>query len=769
MGILRSRRLRVRIAGVVVALFVPVGGVTLVHLAGSPAPAGPGAEAENPAQPEEWMWAQRANPDGSIPAAAYQEALAQTEVLDGETARVDRSLWGASWRLLGPANIGGRLIDVVVHPTTPGTVYVAAGTGGVWKSTDGGATMTSVWPDYLPQSMGALAIAPDGTLFAGTGEPDHGGGGSYYGTGLYRSTNGGRTWTSLGLKNTGAIGRIRIDPTDPRRIFVAAQGRLFDTGGDRGLFLSVNGGKTWRKVLDGPNDSTGAIDVAINPADPDVLLAALWDKLRFPDARQYGGPGSGLHRSADGGRTWTRVGDPLPASETQPGRIGVAFATSTPGRAYAITNDLVGNLTGFFVSDDAGATWTRPVSGEPALDAADGGFAWWFGRLWVDPADAAHVFSAGVPLMESLDGGLTWAPSSGMHVDQHAMAWDPHNADRVYVGNDGGLYWSDQNGNVTGTWTAATVQPYMQFYAMDVAAQDVSRVSGGTQDNGSLRSWGGPDWNQHRGGDGMMNRINPVDLNNVYACSQNGGCARSDDGGNTMTAIRARFTGTRFNWVSPLELAAGSPDTVYFGSNILNRSDDRGNTWRAVSPDLTGGPTPRNSTSYGTITAIGIAPTDKETVYVGTDDGRLWVTRDGGGAWTQLTDPDLPDRWVTRVTVDPADADTAWVTYSGFKWESETQPHVLMTTDGGAAWRDISGRLPQAPVNDVIRHPRHAGWLYVGTDMGVFFSPNLGRTWLRVGRGLPRVPVTDIHLHAATSTIFAATFGRSIWSAKVPG
>jgi photosystem II stability/assembly factor-like uncharacterized protein len=771
MRIIGSRRLRVRLAGVVAALLVPAGAVTLVYLAGDPVPTAVGAaeDEENPAEPEEWMWAQRANPDGSIPATAYQEALAQTELVDSETLRGDPRLSGVRWRLLGPDNIGGRLIDVVVDPTTPGTVYVAAGTGGVWKSTDGGATLTSVWSDRLPQSMGALAIAPNGTLYAGTGEPDHGGGGSYYGTGVYRSTNGGRTWVSLGLKNTGAIGRIRIDPTDPRRIFVAAQGRLFDTGGDRGVYLSVNGGATWRKVLDGANDSTGAIDVAINPADPGIVLAALWDKLRFPDGREYGGPGSGLYRSGDGGRTWSRIGEPLPASETEPGRIGVAFAESDPKRAYAITNDRVGNLTGFFVSDDAGATWTRPMTGEGALDAADGGFAWWFGRLWVDPDDAHHVFSAGVPLMESRDGGLTWVPGSGIHVDQHAMAWDPHAEDRVYVGNDGGLYRSDDNGNVIGAWTAATVQPYMQFYAMDVAAQDVSRVSGGTQDNGSLRSWGGTDWNRHLGGDGMMNRINPVDLDNVYACSQNGGCARSDDGGATMTSIRARFAGTRFNWVSPLEIAAGSPDTVYFGSNILNRSDDRGNTWRAVSPDLTGGPTPRNATSYGTITAIGVAPSDKETVYVGTDDGRLWVTRDGGGTWTRLTDPDLPDRWVTRVTVDPADADTAWVTYSGFKWESDTQPHVLMTSDGGATWRDISGRLPQAPVNDVIRHPGRASWLYVGTDMGVFFSPNLGRTWLKVGRTFPRTPVTDIHFHAGTDTLFAATFGRSIWYAKVPG
>ena len=726
-----------------------------------------GEEKENPGEPAEWMWLQRANADGSIPATAFRDAIAQTRRIERDTRVNSPALSDVQWKLLGPSNIGGRLIDVVLDPVTSGTVYVAAGTGGVWRSTDGGSTLSGVWSDDLPQSMGALAIAPNGTLYAGTGEPDHGGGGSYYGTGVYRSTDAGATWASIGLVDTGAIGRISIDPSNPQRILVAAQGRLFDTGGERGVYLSEDGGTTWRQVLDGLNDSTGAIDVAFDPGNPNIALAALWDKLRFPDGREYGGPGSGVFRSTDGGRTWARIGDPLPTSESEPGRIGVAFARSDPNRAYAITNDRVGNLTGFFVSNDAGATWTRPLTGEPALDANDGGFAWWFGRLWVDPANADHVFSAGVPMMESRDGGASWTRGFGIHADQHALAFDPHTAGRVYVGNDGGLYRSEQNGNVVGPWTKATVEPYMQFYAMDASAQDVTRVSGGTQDNGSLRSWGGTNWNLYRGGDGMMNRINPLDLNNVFACSQNGGCARSDNGGNTMTSIRARFGGERFNWVSPLEIAAGAPDTVYFGSNVLNRSDDRGNTWRVVSPDLTGGPTPRNQTSFGTITTIGIAPTNKELVYVGTDDGRLWLTQDGGGTWTRLTDPDLPDRWVTRVTVDPEDPNLAWVTYSGFRSESETQPHILMTTDRGTNWRDISGNLPQAPINDVIRHPKHRGWLYIGTDMGVFFSPNLGRVWLKVGETFPLVPVTDVHFHADSKTLFAATFGRSIFTATI--
>jgi photosystem II stability/assembly factor-like uncharacterized protein len=755
-------------AGVLAA--VVAGTALVVVRAGDTVQAlGPKGEGGNPAAPAEWMWLQRANPDGSIPPTAFHEAVAQAQEIRADTRVRMPQLAGLRWELLGPTNIGGRLIDLVIDPTTPDTIYVAAGTGGVWKSTDGGTTLVSAWADDLPQSMGALAIAPDGTLYAGTGEPDHGGGGSYYGTGLYRSTDGGQSWQSLGLEDTGAIGRIRIDPANPQRIFAAAQGRLFDTSGDRGVYLSEDGGDSWRQVLDGLNDSTGATDLAINPGDPDIVLAAMWDKLRFPDGREYGGPGSGAYLSTDGGASWTRIDAPLPSSDSEPGRIGVAWADADPTRGYIITNDRIGNLTGFFVTDDAGATWTRPLTGEPALDAADGGFAWWFGRLWVDPDDADHVLSAGVPMMESRDGGLSWTRGRGIHVDQHAVAWDPHHPDRVYVGNDGGLYWSDRNADVIGPWSNAEVQPYLQFYTMDAAAQDATRVNGGTQDNGSLRSWGDADWNNYLGGDGMMNRINPADLNNVFACFQFGGCARSDDGGETMTFIRQRFTGTRFNWVSPLEIAAGAPDTVYFGSNVLNRSDDRGVTWRPVSPDLTGGPTPRNQTSFATITAIGIAPTDADVVYVGTDDGHLWVTADGGGSWTELTDPDLPDRWVTRVTVDPGDPQTAWVTYSGFRTESETQPHILMTTDGGANWADISGNLPQAPINDVVRHPQHHRWLYVGTDMGVFFSPNLGQAWLSVGTGLPLAPVTDIHLHAGTDTLFAATFGRSILRATVPG
>jgi photosystem II stability/assembly factor-like uncharacterized protein len=273
----------------------------------------------------------------------------------------------------------------------------------------------------------------------------------------------------------------------------------------------------------------------------------------------------------------------------------------------------------------------------------------------------------------------------------------------------------------------------------------------------------------------MMNRIAPDDHNWVYACSQNGQCQRSSNGGESNLSMGSNAAGTsyrsgvsRFNWVSPLEIAAGQPETVYFAGNILKRSDDRGATWRTVSPDLTDGPTPNNTTSYGTITTIGVAPTDADRVYVGTDDGNVWTTRDGGLTWTQLLDPQFPEkRWVTRATVDPDNPDRAWLTFSGWRNESSAIPHVFTTEDGGATWRNISSNLPQAPVQDVIRHPVKKNVLYVATDMGVFTSPSNGDKWFRVGENLPLVPIMDIHFQAESSTLTAATFGRSIYQAPI--
>ena len=449
------------------------------------------AVAANPVGAEEWMYMQRANPDGSIPDAAVVAAVSRSEEM-GRAATASAST-DVAWSELGPSNIGGRIRDVAADPTTKDVVYSATGTGGLWRSDDGGATFVSAWDDQLPQSMGAVAVDSKGVAWAGTGEPDHGGGSAYYGNGVYKSTDRGATWTRMGLEDGDTIGQIVIDPRDDDRVFVAVMGALHDTEPTRGLFMTEDGGRSWTRVIVPDSASTGAIDVSISKSDPDVMLATTWDKIRDEKSRIYG-KNSFLYRSTDGGRTWTNIHrPPLPQSEdvegqpntqTYVGRMGVDFSDSDPDVAYLISSTAGGNFNGFFKSTDAGETWTAvgPTSGG-ALQNISGGFAWWFGRVYVDPADPQHVFVAGVRLAESLDGGLTWTLSQTPHADQHGLEFDPHTPGRVFLSNDGGFYWSTENGAARGLWSKTPQLPVTQFYAMDVSEQDGSRVNAGSQDN----------------------------------------------------------------------------------------------------------------------------------------------------------------------------------------------------------------------------------------------------------------------------------------------
>jgi photosystem II stability/assembly factor-like uncharacterized protein len=644
--------------------------------------------------------------------------------------------------------------SLALDPLHADTLYAAAASGGVWVSRDAGSTFAPAWPAEATQAIGAVATAPDGAVYAGTGEVNPGGGSlTYTGTGLYRSRDGGRTWDHLGLADSGAIGAVTIDPADPQRIFVAAAGSLFNAGGERGVYRSTDGGATWTRVLAGVNDFTGATEVVLDPSNSERLYAVMWDHRREPDKRTYGGVGSGVFRSMDGGATWHRLGNGLPAASAAVGRIGLGIGVSDPRRLYVIVNQTSGFFEGFYSSSDGGDRWTRLPDNEDLADS-QASYGWWFSKIWVDPANAGHVHVAGIALLTTRNAGKTWTfEDDSIHVDQHAMAWDPRYRDRVYLGNDGGMYRSDADGD--SGWVKATYQPWNQFYSAAITPQDTSRVSGGTQDNGSLRSWGSRQgFNMYLGGDGEENLINPLDKNVVYACFQYGNCAWSTDGGDTMTALGAT-TKNRANWFTPVQFDPTDPQTMYYGGNRLNRSTDGGRTWTAISPDLTGGPS-RDNYPFGTITTVAAA-NDGQTVYVGTDDGRVWVTRDLGGSWTLLLS-DQP--WVTRVAVSPTSPGTAWVTLSGYRSGSPL-PHVLRTTDYGATWTDLTGNLPQAPVNDVVLGDGTA--LYVATDQSVFVSSAGDGQWLRLGGGLPLVPVTDIEYDAGHRRLVAATFGRGFY------
>jgi photosystem II stability/assembly factor-like uncharacterized protein len=733
-----------------------------------------------PAEPDEWFLAQRAAGSGTFDQQDFVRAANQAGAIRSSTPSKD---FRAGWQLTGPTNVGGRIVDLAVDPVRPDTFYVAAATGGVWRNDDWVFVMEKSWPDDLPQAMGALAAAPDGTLWAGTGEPNNGGGSIVFGgNGVYRSEDGGETWKHRGLTRSATIGRIVVHPTNPDIVYVAAAGSLFNPGGDRGVYRSVNGGNSWNLILGPENGFSGAIDLAVDPTNPNRIFAAMWQRRREPDLRTYGGVGSGLWRSEDGGDTWERLenvtslspGDTtgLTRSDTL-GRIGVALAPSNPDRVYVITTATFGQDKGFYVSNDGGDSFqaqTRPGS--------QGGFGWWFGRIWVDPDDANHLFAAGVSLRRSTDGGATWANSSGIHVDQHAMGWSDEVEDRLYLGNDGGTYISDANG-VTGTWRQAGYEPYTQFYSVDVGEQFPERLTGGAQDNGCLRSWdyptnaGDPDnWNSFGCGDGEYTLMDPSDNGIHYGCSQYGSCIRRYDGPPpapvTNRTISSGTVSERRNWLTPVVLDPNNPAIIYYGGNVLNKSTDRGDTWTRISPpsvDLTGTFEPGREdpiyVNYGTITTISVSKTASDTIYLGTDTGRVWKTEDGGATWVRFVDKGLPERWVTRVAVDPADSKTAWATFSGFR-NGEDAAHVFLTTDGGETWRNVSGNLPNAPVNDVVID-KVRDTVYVGTDVGLFHLKNDKKNWAAVGTGLPLAPVLDIRLHEPSSTLVASTFGRSMW------
>jgi len=748
-------------------------------------------------EPSEWLALQRTGEKGRIAPRAYSRALAQAQASERATAEADPALAAAEWSHMGPTNVGGRIVELAVDPTRStepagSHVYAASASGGVWRSTTAGLTWERAWPDNVTQSMGALAINSEGVLFAGTGEANPGGGSIVYGgTGMYRSADGGETWEHVGLETAGAFGRIAVDPGDPNTIFAAAAGNLFVPGGERGLYRSTDGGTTWSQILAGDNDTTGAVDIAIDPADANNILAAMWDHHRLPTHRVYGGVGSGVYRSTDGGESWVRTELPHELDPAEIGRIGVAFAPNDPTRAYAvIANKLSGHAVGLFRSDDGGATWAATGTSPGSLSQSS--YGWWFGKIWVDPADADRLFVAGLELVESTDAGESFTAQTvstagvatgvsfvNAHADQHAMVWDPSVAGRVYLGNDGGVYRSDQDG-IVGSWIGGVEQGWTQHYSIDVSEQNPNRVVSGMQDNMCQRNYVGGNvghpstWTKYGlCGDGLQTLIAPHDDRLVYGCAQYGAnCSRTEDGGAAFRFL-GEFPGQRAGWWVPVVFDPSDPNVMYAGTNVVSRSTNGGLNWTAISDDLTTDseqfdPNP-GYRIYSTITTIAVAPSDPEVIYVGTDDGLLWRTTDGGLEWVQLSDGDeehsIPGTWVTRLAVDPDDADVAYATFSSFRNGSDS-PHVIRTSDGGATWENISGDLPSAPVNEIVVVEEQ---LIVGTDVGVFLSRDAGATWLTVGSNLPAVVINDLEYHAGTNTLTAATFGHGIQRVTLPG
>ncbi len=708
--------------------------------------------------PNEYMYNQRAYPDNYINRSAIHTAVETSKTILGN--RDSQS--GSDWTLIGPLNTGGRITDVAISPVNDDHLYVSTAVGGVFRSLDRGLNWTPIFDDIGQPSIGNIAIAPSNAqrIYVGTGEANGSAtSGAFFGDGIYRSDDGGDTWTNAGLPESNHIGRIIVDPSDPDKVFAAATGILYGTNNERGIYRTSDGGATWEQVLFVSNE-TAAIDVVMNSANPDILYAAMWERTREPWQRSYAGLTSAIHRSIDGGDTWTELGaaNGLPAPDSQTGRIGLAISESDPATIYArfTTNEITNVFNGLYKSTDNGDNWTLVTLTD--LDGVDSFFGWYFGNVRVNPTNPEEVFVLGQSIYKTSDSGANWQPISGMHVDHHALEYSRSGSGLILAGNDGGAYTSMDGG---ANWQKFTNLPITQFYNIEVDNSDPTRLYGGTQDNNTIRTLteGTNDWSSIVGGDGFHVNVDPNNNNFVYAESQFGNLRRSTDGGNNFTNATDGIDGSdRNNWNTPVILSPFDSEVVYYGSNKLY-SSDKAVFWTAISLDLTDGQHPSGSLSYGTLTAIAASYNNLDVIYTGSDDGNVQVTPDGGTTWTNIS-AGLPDRYVTSIATVPSDDSTAYVTFSGFT-ELDYAAHVFKTIDGGATWTDISGNLPGIPVNDIVTYPA-ANLLFVATDLNVWYSDDDGTNWDIVGNNLPLTIIRDLKVHTPTNTLYAGCFGRSM-------
>ena len=710
--------------------------------------------------PNEWFYAQRAYPQGKIDKRAYLDALRYRKDLIQNNSTES---FTEVWEFKGPTNIGGRVSDLEIPNNATETIYVGTASGGIFKTENAGSSWTPIFDDALSLSIGDMELAPSNNdiIYVGTGESNAGGGSlAYDGVGIYRSDDAGNSWQHLGLENIGSVGKIEVATDDPNTAFVAAMGDLFGENPDRGVYKTTDGGQTWDQVLF-VSDSTGVVDLAMHPTNSNIVYAAAWERIRRPDRRRYTGATSGIYRTTDGGTNWELLTNGLPSQANDKGRIGLAISPSDPNYVYAYIVNEGGTLTGIYQSTNAGDSWnsmTKNGIGEPP-------FMWWFGKIYVHPESPNSLFalSLNVHYIEDITSSNNWSTIfSGAHVDQHAIAIHPQNPDWVVAGNDGGVYLSEDRGV---NFQKLDGLPITQFYRATLDYQFPERLYGGTQDNGTNRTLTGSldDYQQIFGGDGFVSLVNPVDNNFVYVEFQNGNFFRSLDGGLNFTSALNGFQSTRRNWNMPVVFDPNDPSILYTAGNRLNKSTNHAAFWEGISPDLTDGSGGGNLT-FGTITTISVSPIDGDVIMVGTDDGNVSITLDGGDNWNNIS-AGLPKFWVTRVHLDPSELGVAYATISGFRYNEETA-HVFKTVDNGGTWIPISGNLPNIPVNDIVVNPINHD-LYIASDIGVFISKNDGDSWDLLGVELPNVVITDLTYHEPTATLLAATYGRSLYTVEV--
>jgi photosystem II stability/assembly factor-like uncharacterized protein len=695
-------------------------------------------------------------------------------------------------RSIGPAMMGGRVAAIALDPVDPWTYYVGLATGGIMKTNDNGQAFKPIFEKEAVAAIGALAVAPSDTsvIWAGTGEANDRNSSSW-GDGVYRSTDGGKTWSNVGLKASKAIARIIVHPTDPKTAWVAAAGDLWIPGGERGCYKTTDAGASWKLVLAAPapyGDRVGCGDIALDPSNPDVLYAALYARRRYPwrfvsgadatDGKDLGG----IWKTTDGGTTWKKLTEGLPP-RTQ--RIGLAIWAKDPKVVYAVVQsdaegtsgirDVESKAGGVFRSDDGGAHWTRMSQLNPR--------PFYFSQIRVDPTNDKLVYVLGFMLHVSEDGGKTWREDrfKGVHADNHALVIDPHWPKRLLLGTDGGLYQSVTGG---GGWEFQNRFAAGEFYRINVDPSAPYRICGGLQDN---TNWVGPsatwskdgilneEWIQIGGGDGSYCVFDATDSNLVYAESQEGFIFRFDLRTGQAKRLRPEPTegspSYRYHWNSPLLQSHHDKSVLYYGADRVFRLTDRGAAWRPISGDLSTGELSKmtalgsGAETFGVIYALAESPLKPGLLWAGTDDGKLWKTENDGGAWTDLTG-NLPAAakglWISRIEPSAHDPLVAYVAIDGHR-TGNYHPHLYRTADGGKSWQSVAGNLPDGgPVKVVREDPKNPNLLFAGTEFGLWASLDRGGRWFKVGR-LPTVAVDDIVIEPRYLDLLAATHGRSIY------
>ena len=703
---------------------------------------------------------------------------------------------GFHWRNIGPANQGGRIVDIEALDKDFTKVWIATGSGGVWHSDNAGTTWNPIFDDYETASIGDIAVDQKNPkhIWVGTGEANNRNSVSW-GNGVYKSTDGGESFQNMGLEETHQISRVKIHPEDPNTVYVAALGHLWGYKGTRGLFKTTDGGQNWAKLTNGlPDDGkTGAIDLLMDPKNPKILYVAMYHRLRQPWRFHSGGEQGGIYKSTDSGKSWTKLTNGLPGGDT--GRIGLAIYKKNPKIVMALveaeqTNDLSKPGSGVYRSENGGKSWTyvNTYNNRP----------FYYSQIRINPHDDQLVYLLTTSFRVSEDGGKTLRNGSEdeeVHGDFHAMWLDPTYKDRYYLGADKGFSLTHDHGKA---FTLKDNLPIAQFYRIGLDMQEPYYVYGGLQDNGmyGVASFSRDargilsdhNWKLHWG-DGMYVAIDPGNWRNVFTQSENGSTNAYDPLTHRIKRITPNFSNInnpmdgavfRFNWSAPMHMSPHNPKTLYLAGNHVFKSTNSGQSWSIISPDLStnspektrigvsGGVTPDNTGAerHCSATSMALSTINPQVIWVGTDDGNVQITRDDGKTWTNVRKnvPQVPEGiWVSRIEASHFEAGRAYLSFDGHR-SDQNQPWIFVTEDYGQSWKPLSAGLPANEVIRVVREDdRNPSLLFIGTETGVFYSIDRGAQWQRFMPGLPTVSVYDLKIHPRDHDLVAGTHGRSIW------